>query len=312
MSSTHRTGPVVGLVGCGRWGRLILRDLVTLGAEVHVAAPSETGRQTAVAGGARRVVASAGQLPDADGYVVATPTVTHAEVVGSLLPRGRPVFCEKPLTADEDAAARLVERGADQIFVMDKWRYHRGVEELSRLAGRGAFGPIRSVRTYRLGWGNPHSDVDAVWILLPHDLSIVQEILGHLPVPRHAQSGSSRDREAHLLSVLYDAPGDVVVTCEVSSVDPVNRRSVVVVGEEGSGQLSDSYDDHVVLAGRVDGAEVSEATRLHMVGDQLPLEAELRAFLGHLAGGPPPKSSAEEALSVVRVVAELRRMAGLR
>jgi predicted dehydrogenase len=302
------SAPVVGLVGFGRWGRLIFRDLRALGAEVHVAVPSDASQQAALESGAASVVASAGDLPDADGYVIAPVTVRHAECVRALLDRDRPMFVEKPLTADPDSAAGLVDAAGERIFVMDKWRYHPGVVELARLARDGAFGPIRSITSHRLGWGNPHRDVDAVWILLPHDLSIAVEILGRVPQPRFAAAADASG--TGMLAVLRDDDGPLV-TCEVSADHPVNRRTIVVVGEHGSGQLADSWDDRIVLAGTVDGVEITPETRERSVGAELPLEAELRAFLDHVAGGPPPRSSADDALAVVRAIATLRTMAGL-
>ncbi|HEY1116899.1 MAG TPA: Gfo/Idh/MocA family oxidoreductase, partial [Acidimicrobiales bacterium] len=287
--------PSVGLVGFGRWGRHIFRDLRALGAEVHVAVPSPASRDAALAAGAASVVPSAGELPELDGYVLAPVTVAHADALRALVGRGRPMFVEKPLTADAESAAELVRAAGDRIFVMDKWRYHPGIVELARLARSGAFGPIRSITSHRHGWGNPHRDVDAVWILLPHDLSIVTEILGHLPEPRFAASPDGTG--AGLVAVLRDDDGPLV-TCDVSSQHPVNRRSVIVVGEHGSGQLADSWDDRIVLAGTVDGVAITAETRERAVGDEMPLLAELRAFLDHLAGGPAPRSSAAEGLAV--------------
>ncbi|MBA3741926.1 Gfo/Idh/MocA family oxidoreductase [Sporichthya sp.] len=300
----------VGLVGFGRWGRLIHRDLRVLGAAVHVAVPSPEGREAALAAGAAGVCADAGELPDLDGYVVAPPTVLHAAVLETLTPRGRPIFVEKPMTNDVAAAARLVEQAGDRIFVMDKWRYHPGVQELGRLARDRAFGRVLAIRSYRLGWGNAHKDVDAVWILLPHDLSIVLEMLGTLPAVRTAFAPDGAAPGSDLVCTLRDAGGPHV-TCEISVSHPVNRRSVVVIGEEGSGQLGDSYDDAIVLAGRVGGQDVTEQTRVRPVGTQMPLAAELAAFLDHLQGGPPPRSSAAEGLAVVRAVDTARRLAGL-
>ncbi len=302
--------PRVGLVGYGRWGRLIFRDLVALGAEVHVAVPSASSQQAATTAGAASVCAATAELPELDGYVVAPTTIHHAEAVETLIDRGRPIFVEKPLTNDLAAAERIVAAAPELVFVMDKWRYHPGVEELARLARSGAFGAIRAIRSYRLGWGNPHQDVDAVWILLPHDLSIVTEVLGHLPAPRNAVAPSGVEVGSDLWCLLQDGDGPEV-TCEVSALHPVNRRSVVVIGEHGSGQLGDSYDDRIVLAGRVGGVEVSGESRFVQVGDELPLVRELRAFLDHLAGGPPPRSSAVDALATVRAIVELRRLAGI-
>ncbi len=292
----------IGLIGCGRWGKLILRDLLSLGTEVSVCAPSEATRAEALARGAASAHADLASLPDADGYVVAPPTVLHAEITEALIPRGRPIFVEKPLTADPASAARIAQAAPDRVFCMEKWRYHGGVMKLADLARSGALGEIRAVRSWRLGWDNPHRDVDSAWILAPHDLSIALEILGRIPEPVSAidpdASGDS------LLAVLRDESG-ARVTLEISSGHPVPRRSVVVIGTAGAAQFGDSYDDAIVL--RREG----EAEERAPVETEMPLLAELRAFVEHLSGGPPPRTSAPEAAEAVRVLARLREMAGL-
>ncbi len=111
---------VVGLVGCGRWGANILRDLRSLGCSVPVVARSEASVARARAGGASAVVADVSGLSGLDGIVVATTTSSHADVVGATLDHGVPVFVEKPLCADAEEALRLSELGRDRLFVMDK------------------------------------------------------------------------------------------------------------------------------------------------------------------------------------------------
>ncbi|HUF18171.1 MAG TPA: Gfo/Idh/MocA family oxidoreductase [Thermoanaerobaculia bacterium] len=144
----------IGLVGCGRWGRLILRDLKSLGCRVSVVASSDSSRHNAASGGADAIVGELPALPAADGYVVASPTVTHGEVIDQLLGRDVPVFTEKPMTSDLDAARDLAQRGAGRLFVMDKWRYHPGVEKLGEIARSGELGRVIGLETLRLGWGN--------------------------------------------------------------------------------------------------------------------------------------------------------------
>jgi predicted dehydrogenase len=294
----------VGLAGYGRWGRLICRDLLALGADVHVAVPNDASRAAALAAGAVAAYERAGDFPSLDGYVVAVPTVLHAEVIQSLLDRRRPIFVEKPLTNDPAAARKLVEAAGDRIFVMDKWRYHPGVLELARLAKSGELGQIIAIKSYRLGWGNPHSDVDAIWILAPHDLSIVLEILGHVPLARAAFSATPDDPGGDMTALLGE-DGGPTVTIQVSSLHPTPRRSVVVVGTRATAELGDSYDDRVMVV------EAGGARRDIAIGAEMPLMAELRTFLSHLAGGPPPRSAALDGLLVVERVAELRGMLGI-
>jgi predicted dehydrogenase len=300
------SGSRVGLVGCGAWGRHILRDLVSLGCEVPVVARSAESAERAQAGGAAGVVGSVGDLPEVDGIVVATPTATHAAVVEELLERGVPVYVEKPLTDDPDDAERLASLAPDRLFVMDKWRYHPGVEALAEIARGGELGPVVGLRTTRIGWGNPHEDVDAVWILAPHDLSIGLEILGEIPRPRDAVGD---DAAAGLVGVLGRSPW---LALEVSSRSPVNRREVTLVCEGGVATLHDGYAEHVELVRGASPTDASTAEpELRRVSNELPLLRELRVFVEHLGGGPPPKSSAAEGALIVRTISELRTLAGL-
>lgn len=298
--------PELGLVGFGRWGRLIFRDLRTLGASVHVAVPSEASQAAAVAAGAKSACRQASELPDVDGYVVASPTILHAQCIETLMARGKPIFVEKPLADDPMSARRIAEKIPDQVFVMDKWRYHPGILKLSELARTGALGDIRALRSYRLGWGNPHKDVDAAWILLPHDFSIAQEILGYLP-ELDTVLVQHNDLEGQDLTVrLKDGATGVSVTCEISTLHPSSKRSVVVIGSTGVAQLADSYDDRVLVSAIGDDKGVKEI----QVDTRMPLLAELEAFVAHVKGGPAPKSSAGEGATTVRRIAEARAMAG--
>ena len=296
----------LGLVGFGRWGKLIFRDLRTLGASVHVAVPSEASRSAAVEAGAKSACWQASELPDVDGYVVASPTTLHAQCIETLMGRGKPIFVEKPLADDPNSARRIAEKIPDRVFVMDKWRYHPGILKLSELARTGALGDIRALRSYRLGWGNPHKDVDAAWILLPHDFSIAQDILGYLP-ELDTVLVQHKGLEGQDLTVrLKDGATGVSVTCEISTLHPSSKRSVVVIGSTGVAQLADSYDDRVLVSAIGDDKGVREI----QVDTTMPLLAELEAFVAHVKGGPAPKSSAEEGATTVRRIAEARAMAG--
>src|SRR4029078_4783906 len=117
------------------------------------------------------VVESIGELPEVDGIVVATPTSTHASVLEEALERGVPVFVEKPLSDDPAAADRLAATAGERLFVMDKWRYHPGVELLRDLAQDGSLGAVRALHTTRIGWGHPQGDVHAAWATSAQRLS---------------------------------------------------------------------------------------------------------------------------------------------
>jgi len=290
----------VGLAGCGSWGRYILRDLLSLGCSVSVVARSPESMARAV--GADTIVGSVRELPEVDGIVIATPTTTHATVIEHALERGVPVFVEKPLTNDPAAADRLAASAGERLFVMDKWRYHPGVELLRDLARDGSLGAVRGLLSTRIGWGNPHDDVDAAWVLAPHDLSIALEILGELPGARAAVADLSGDDIQGLVGLLGERPWHRL---EISVRSPERRREVQLVCEQGVALLADGYSEHVLV--HRDGADEPERRE---IAAELPLLRELRAFVEHLHGGPPPRSSAAEGALVVQRIAELRGLAG--
>jgi predicted dehydrogenase len=297
-------GPIpahVAVIGCGRWGRHIVRDLLGLGCQVTVLARSEESRSRARETGATRVITSIDELPEVQGLVVATPTASHYEVISRVLDIGVPIFTEKPMTADPIEAEKLLSQATNRLFVMDKWRYHPGVERLRDLVAAGELGDILGIHTKRLGWGNPHADVDAGWILLPHDLSIILEITGSLPEVVSAL-GVISDGEVKSASLHLSGPIPIVV--EISSLAPLHQRSVTVVGTRGIAALDDGWADHVVRYPV--GAPGEPEIRRDQVSAELPLLRELSAFVDHLSGGPPPRSSAEEGALIVSRVAKAR------
>ncbi len=298
----------VGLIGCGTWGKLILRDLVSLGARVHVVV-RETSPEKLSASGAVSVNVDPASVPEpVDGYIIAAPTSIHAAVIEQLLPTGKPIFVEKPLTDDLPSARRLAALAGDRIFVMDKWRYHPGVEALRDHARTGALGEIRAVRTFRVGWGTSHRDVDPVWTLLPHDLSIAYEILGMLPVAHSAWS--LPPPPTGLVARLSDGGEGPEVVAEVSTSYPQTRRSVVVIGDRGAAELADSYADRILVSLGPAGGPLRQPDAVP-ISTAMPLRREVEAFLGYLRGGPAPRSSAAEGLLVVERIVALRAMAGL-
>ena len=244
---SRMNAPVVGLVGCGRWGALILRDLRTLGCDVPVVARSQASRERARSGGASTIVADLSELPALDGVIVATPTSTHAEVVEVALARGVPVFVEKPLCDDASRARRIAEGHPQQLFVMDKWRYHPGVQELARMLRAGHLGAPVGIVARRVAWGNHHLDVDPLWTYLPHDLAIVLEVFGYLPTPRVAAPEVIRGALVGATVLLGDAPW---VSLEVSTSAPGSRRELRLIGEEGCAVLDGGYADSLLVSTR--------------------------------------------------------------
>jgi len=299
----RRMKKAIGLVGVGNWGKLILRDLVSLGCEVHAVAVSRSSIANAQEFGAKSIVSSISELPELDAAVAAPIVTRHAEVVLALGEvQSGPIFCEKPLTADSSEADRLVEVLGDRLFVMDKWRYQAGVLELARIANSGEIGDVQSITLRRVSTSNPHPDVNTVWTHMPHDLSIALEILGEIPQVTHAVEEVVHEQVVGLRTTLGRDPW---VAVEVSDGAPKSHRELRVVGSTGTAILAGGWSEEVIVR-RFDGAD----DEIVPAKGELPLLAELRAFVEYLDGGPAPRSSAAEGALIVRRVEEALALAG--
>lgn len=191
---------------------------------------------------------------------------------------------------------------------MDKWRYHPGVELLRDIARSGEFGAVLGVDTVRTGWGNPHADVDGIWHLLPHDLGIVYEILGFIPAPRAARADQSEKTPAGIVGLLGDDPW---VRVEVGTRSTRRIRSVTLRCQEGIVALMDGYAEHLEILTGYPLQDTEPDPVLRPFTPQMPLLRELQAFVDHLGGGPPPRSSVGEAAMMVATIEELRTLAGV-
>lgn len=299
----------IGLVGVGDWGRHILRDLVALGAEVHAVARSEASIARARAAGVAAIHADVAALPaDCAGFVVAAIETAHLDIVEALLPRGCPIYVEKPLSSDLARIRRLPPAAADRVFVMHKWRYHPGILELARIAATEEFGPVTGISARRLGFEHHHHDTDAIWVLLPHDLSIALHVLGEVPVPVAAWTDPTTRPGESLLLRAEARGGRVPVQIHVSSGHPNKSRSTVLAARDAVCELDDSRYDTVVIRRR--GTLATAAPTLRSVAADMPLERELAAFLAHCAGGPPPMSSLADEIAILEAIVAARALAG--
>jgi predicted dehydrogenase len=294
--------PSVGLAGCGNWGKNILRDLLSLGCLVRVADPDPEARSRAISGGASATCAEPDQLPECDGYVVAVPIPLLAPVSAGLLPRGRPVFAEKTLCLSLASADRLAELGGDRLlFAMHKWRYHPAIDALRAVGAAGDLGELEELRLDRHAWVGDFHGGDVFWTQAVHDLTITRHVLGRLPEVAAAWARTEAGLPVGLLGVLEDRVRVIVST---TARHPVARSSASLHGSLGSAAMADPYARSVVVRRPGGVREIA-------VDTTFPLLLELREFVEHLRGGPPPRCPLSEAREMTTALLALRRAAGI-
>jgi len=297
---------VIGLIGCGLWGRNILRELKFLGATVCLIDPNPEARKYATLNGADLVLDKLPSNPEVDGFIVSTPASQHAKQIEELLKFGKPVFTEKPFVLTYEDALRLKELGAGKLFVMHVWRYHPAVQALKQIILEKQIGELEMIRTQRCNWTSPRTDVDPIWTLLPHDISIFTELTGEVPKAEYAKAEFCNGKPVGML-----AQTQAVCPCvaEVSTRYPNKTREIRVHGSEGVAILRDDGAVVEIHSGNED-SETPQLTTLQ-VSDEPALRLEVASFLHYLDGGPSPKTSLMEAIGITLCMTDLRKMAGL-
>lgn len=297
----------IGLIGVGIWGEKILRDLVALGAEVWVIEQDNRHLEKALKMGASRYLTEipVDDLPD--GWVVSTPAATHFEVLKKLFLLGKPIFVEKPLTCNYSEASLLRQLATSPTFVMHNWRYHEGIRMLSAIAKSGELGEVIFFKSNRCNWTSPRSDVDSVWTLIPHDITIAYSVLGYFPEPKAAVVEEYGGIQRGMTAFLGKNPACVL---EVSNRYGDKRREVRVHFTKGVAVLKNETVDYLEIYHGDDRSKPEEITlEIRKFEPIQPLRKELEIFLGYLTGGPAPETSLEEGIRVIQLIDQLKTLA---
>ena len=231
----------VGLIGLGYWGPNHARVLSELPETelVAVADVSETairlvrGRYPAVDTtlDPNDVI----EAPDIDAVVVATPTSSHYSLTLAALEAGKHVLCEKPLatsTAECDELIAAAGRTGRTLFVGHTFIFNPAVRMMRELIEAGEVGRVLYCHTARTGLGPIRYDVNALWDLAPHDLSILFYLIDDEPVSTLTTGGAilRTDREDVVFVHLGFEEG-TVAAAHLSWLDPYKVRKVTVVGD---------------------------------------------------------------------------------
>jgi predicted dehydrogenase len=188
---------------------------------------------------------------------------------------------------------------------MHKWRYHNGILKLKEIMKGDEYGALRSIKLDRLGWGSSQKDVDAVTTAIPHDLSILLELFGEVRTNFRSVTESS---EGWVYSQTLVSPGSPSIVIDLSAHSPVNSRCVQLLFEKATVVLRDSYDAMVSVYMYGDPQDKTPPPEISIPFEpNLPLETELKSFLDYVTHkGPPPKSSVDDSLRVIRAMESFR------
>ncbi len=168
--------------------------------------------------------------------VVATPATTHYKIVKESLNAGKDVLAEKPLTLEPTEALELCELAEEQkriLMVGHTFIYNPGIRKVKEIIDEGELGQIYYLNATRTHLGLIRDDVNAIWDLAPHDISIANYLLGETPVGVNAV-GACYLREGRedvgFINLIY--PNKVIANIHASWADSNKERTVRVVGSK--------------------------------------------------------------------------------
>lgn len=253
----------IGVIGCGHWGPNHIRVFSQLaGSEVVMCADPDADRIKAVQKiypGAEGV-ADYGQIignPKIDAVCVASPTDTHARITKEALSAGKHVLCEKPLALDPEECRQLdlLARTQKKILMVGHvFLFNAGIVWLKAYIQSGELGDIFYAYSTRTNLGPFRYDVNALWDLAPHDISIFNYLFDGCPVSVSAR-GQKCLGEHHedIAFATLTYPGNILANLHVSWLDPRKVRQITIVGDKKMviwDDLNDAgpirlYDKHV-------------------------------------------------------------------
>jgi predicted dehydrogenase len=231
----------IGIIGMGYWGPNILRNLVALSdVEVVAVADLRQERLNYVRSLYPRVEVTTDYedffLMELDAAAVVTPPATHFAIGMHCLNEGLHTFIEKPITLSSRDTTRLIQFAEDHHLVLmvgHTYEYNPAVRKVRDIVHSGELGQVYYINTERLNLGLFQADLDVIWDLAPHDISILNFILGKDPVRVSARGGECIFEGKHDIAFIYlEYPEQVITHIHLSWLDPCKVRRTTVVGSQ--------------------------------------------------------------------------------
>src|SRR5580693_3144641 len=230
-----------GVVGYGYWGPNVVRNLDQLdgSAVVAVCDKSPAARKRIHKTYPHtKVVAETAELmssTEIDAVAIVTPVWTHYELTKAALENGKHVFVEKPFTSDSTQAEELINLAARKnlkIMVDHTFLFTGAVKKIGQLLDEGALGKIYYYDSTRVNLGLFQHDVNVIWDLAPHDLSIIDHLIDNKPefVTASGQSHVNGTENIAYITVYFQ--GQVIAHVNVNWLSPVKVRTTLIGGEK--------------------------------------------------------------------------------
>jgi predicted dehydrogenase len=262
---------------------------------------------------------------DLDAVVIATPPATHYSLAKECLEHGLHVLVEKPITLKSQHAEELIEISKKNnliLMVGHTFEYNAAVHTLKNLIDSGELGQIYYVDAARLNLGLFSRDLNVLWDLAPHDISILLYILGRAPlsVSAHGMPFVNEGiQDVVYMNMVF--PDNILAHIHVSWLDPCKVRRVTVVGSKKMVVYNDveSLEKIRIYDKGVDKPPYTDTfgdfQLSYRYGDVVipnirlaePLQKECQHFLDCINNHSDPQSNGQDGLQVVKIIEAAQR-----
>ncbi len=240
----------LGIIGLGHWGLNILRNFANHPRiDIrYVCDPSDKAiaRSSHLLPEKCLCVKETSQViddPDVDAVAIVTPTSTHFGLTKAALTAGKHVYCEKPLTIDPDECRILCNLANEQdrkLMVGFTFLFNSGIGKVKELIDAGHLGDIYYLTSVRTHLGLIRDDVSSVWDLAPHDVSIMNYLLGTKPEMVSAVGAAplnSGNADIGFINLFY--PGGIIGQIHVSWLNSSKERLLKIIGSKSRVEFDD-------------------------------------------------------------------------
>ena len=308
--------PNIAVIGCGYWGKNVVRTFYNLGAlrcvcdvrsKVLEDAREKYGVQTTPS--TARLLAD----PEVDAVAIAAPAVQHYQLVRQALEAGKHVLVEKPLAlalAEGRHLAEIAESRSRVLMVGHILQYHPAILKLKELIASGELGRIKYIYSSRLNLGKLRGEENILWSFAPHDISAVLYLLEEMPTRVASHGGTYVDSRVAdtTLSTCQFASG-VNVHIFVSWLHPFKEQKLTIVGGKKMAVFDDVETERklVLYSHRIDWVDrmpvaYKDGGHVVPIPNEEPLKRECEHFLECIREKRTPRTDAAGALQVLEVL----------
>lgn len=315
--------PSIAVIGCGYWGKNLVRNFDSLKALAICCDATPAGRATAAELAPEcSVVADVTEVLDSNvaGVVIATPAEAHYDLARAALEAGKDVFVEKPLALTYENGATLVElakANERMLMVGHVLEYHPAIIKLHQMIHADELGDLRYISSNRLNLGKVRREENILWSFAPHDIAVILRLMHGMPVQVSAHGGNyvqPNIADVTITHMLFQ--NEVRAHIYVSWLHPFKEQRLVVIGSKRMASFDDVTKHLVLYDQRVEVHEgepvpIKGAGELVEFTNEEPLRIECQAFLQSIQTRKPPLTDGESGLRVLQVLQTAQRSLGM-